>query len=128
LGVLGFLLSCYNYLIVQRRKDKDEQQKRLSDVRLRIGQQRQDAMELAVVAQLAAMGKKQTLQDILMLARQAGRPDLTDQLEKPLADAEAQLREVDARVKEILALTVPATGKIEAFLKIEESYGKLLGA
>jgi hypothetical protein len=85
-------------------------------------------MELAVVAQLAAMGKKQTLQDILMLARQAGRPDLTDQLEKPLADAEAQLREVDARVKEILALTVPATGKIEAFLKIEESYGKLLGA
>jgi len=84
-------------------------------------------MELVVVAQLAAMGKKQTLQDIVILARQAGRPDIADQLKKPLADAEAQLPEVDARVKEILALTVPETGKIEALLKIEESYGKLLG-
>jgi len=126
LGVLGFILSAYNYLIVQRRKDKEDRRNRLSDARFRFGQQRQEVMELVTAAQLAVMRKSHVLQDILREAEQAGRQDSVNQLQTLLTKAKAELAEVESRVTELLALTLPVDAKLEVIQLFEEAYSKII--
>ena len=126
LGVLGFVLSCYNYLIVQRRKEKEDQSKRLSDIRFRFGQQRQKAMELVVAVQLAALRKKQVLLDIQSQARQAARRDSVTLLQKPVADAEREASEAESRMKELLSLVLPKDANVEVIQELEDAYGKII--
>jgi hypothetical protein len=126
LGVLGFVLSCYNFLIVQRRKDQDDRQRRFADIRFRFGQQRQLAMELMVSSQLAALRKKQVLTDILYQARQAGRQNSVAQLQPLVTQAEAELTEAELQVKELSSLTLPQNASAGEIQALEESYGKVI--
>ena len=126
LGILGFLLSCYNFLIVQKRKDKEDRQKRLSDIRFRFGQRRQEAMELVVAVELAVLRKKQLLDDASSQALRAGRSSSVAQLKEPVADAGKELLEAKSRSKELVRLTPPDDADVDLLLKLEESYGKMI--
>ena len=83
-------------------------------------------MELVVAAQLAVLRKKQVLLDILYQARQAGRLDSVNQLQRPVAEAETQLSEIESRVKELLSLTPTKDAEAKDIEAFEESYAKIL--
>jgi hypothetical protein len=126
LGILGFLLSCYNYLIVQARKDRDDRQSRLADIRFRFGQQRQQAMELMMGAQIAALRKNQRLTDIQNQAAQAGLRASADLLQKPVKQTEAELSELESQMKILLPDNLAPDATPEEIQKREESYGKII--
>lgn len=81
-------------------------------------------MGLLTAAQVAAIRKKQALQDVFQEARQAGRNDLADRLQKPLENAEARVSDVTSQLQDLLSLTLPTSASMEDLQKLEEIYGQ----
>ncbi|WP_158748302.1 hypothetical protein [Acidobacterium sp. S8] len=107
LGVLGFVLSCYNYLR-QKRKDKEEEQNQLWAVRGEFNERRQEAILLIMTIQVSVEGNLKALKDVSDDAKSNGRADVVEKLKIPLQEAEKNVTEIADMVQIILSSVPPA--------------------
>lgn len=121
LGVLGFVISCYNYLRLTR-KDKEERQNQLWRVRTELNERRQEAIGLLMAIQVETEHSRKALKDALEEAGQAGRPDIVQTFKTPLAKFENDASEVDGMVKDILVSIPPEGASTEDIQKLMTIY------
>jgi len=121
LGVLGFVISCYNYMRLTR-KDKEERQSQLWQARTELNERRQEAVTLLMSIQVSTEHNRKVLKDVLEEAERSGRADVVQTLKVPLAEFERDTSEVGAMVKDILASIPPAGASAEDIQKLMAIY------
>jgi hypothetical protein len=121
LGVLGFILSCYNYMRLIR-KDKEERQNQLWRARTELNERRQEAVTLLMAIQVSTEHNRKVLMDALEEAERSGRADVVQTLKVPLAEFERDTSEVAAMVKDILHSIPPVGARAEDIQELMAIY------
>lgn len=121
LGVLGFLISCYNYMRL-KRKDAEESRNQIWTARTEFNERRQEAITLMMAVQGSVERNWRALEDVSKEAERRGRADIVQKLKVPLADAEANVFEIDSMVKNILSSIPPAGTSAEEIRGLMASY------
>jgi hypothetical protein len=121
LGVLGFLISCYNYMRL-KRKDAEESRNQIWTARTEFNERRQEAITLMMAVQASVERNRRALEDVSREAERSGRADVVQMLKERLADAEANVSEIDAMLQNVLSSIPPAGTSAEEIRGLMASY------
>lgn len=121
LGVLGFVLSCYNYVRLLR-KDKEERKSQQWQARTDFNERRQEAIVLIMGIQLSVEHNREVLKDVSQEAARRGRTDVVDLLKGPLEEAEKNVAEIAEMMQEVLSSIPPSQASAEQIQELMAIY------